>query len=620
MQDVTRYGTAARAAQARARATSPARPAPPTISSTPGSPATSRRWSAIAWVGFDQPKTLGKNQTGGVRRAADLDRLHGARCSRTCPRAAAQRARRAWWPCRRCRIRRCRRGAGGPGVLLPRVRCRRPSVLQPPPPPVPPGAGPNRRAAEPARPASELQEHRRAACCGDQLGERGEELAAVARIAPAPCRPSGNEIRPERAATQISRAAPWRLMMIFEPSSNSISSMPPAFSSKSASGALASSAARGAERGAGQGFEFGFVHGVACGFYALPRVAPRPSRFRAGRRLRPEGAAVPARQPAARREAAPSPSPTSRCPIPGARTSATEEEVARRWPSPTATACCAPTQVAAGRHRAPLRHALLRLFARPRSRRAYRAFAARAGGPRRAGLLLGQGELEPRRARAAGAARRRLRHRLGRRAGARARRRRRPAQDACSPASARPKPRSGCALEQGIGCINLESEAELERVDAVAARARAGGRRSRSASTPTSTRRRTRTSPPACARTSSASPTPTPSALYSEAARMQSVRGRRHRLPHRLAAARTPRPSSRRPERMVALVDAPASAPASRLQHIDLGGGIGIRYQDEAPQPIAAFVARRARRARRGRTERDRRSGPLASSATPACY
>jgi diaminopimelate decarboxylase len=28
-----------------------------------------------------------------------------------------------------------------------------------------------------------------------------------------------------------------------------------------------------------------------------------------------------------------------------------------------------------------------------------------------------------------------------------------------------------------------------------------------------------------------------------------------------------------------------------RLKHIDVGGGIGIRYKDEAPQPPAAFVA-----------------------------
>ena len=61
---------------------------------------------------------------------------------------------------------------------------------------------------------------------------------------------------------------------------------------------------------------------------------------------------------------------------------------------------------------------------------AYGEFAQRAQRPRRAGLLFGQGEFEPRDPRAARAPRRGLRHRLRRRAGARARRRRRAAQDA----------------------------------------------------------------------------------------------------------------------------------------------------------------------------------------------
>ena len=33
----------------------------------------------VAWIGFDQPRTLGANETGGSGRAADLDRLHGRR-------------------------------------------------------------------------------------------------------------------------------------------------------------------------------------------------------------------------------------------------------------------------------------------------------------------------------------------------------------------------------------------------------------------------------------------------------------------------------------------------------------------------------------------------------------
>jgi diaminopimelate decarboxylase len=43
-------------------------------------------------------------------------------------------------------------------------------------------------------------------------------------------------------------------------------------------------------------------------------------------------------------------------------------------------------------------------------------------------------------------------------------------------------------------------------------------------------------------------------------------------------------------ERLVALVDR-LEAAGLTLKHVDVGGGIGIRYKDEAQQPIAAFVA-----------------------------
>jgi len=42
-------------------------------------------------------------------------------------------------------------------------------------------------------------------------------------------------------------------------------------------------------------------------------------------------------------------------------------------------------------------------------------------------------------------------------------------------------------------------------------------------------------------------------------------------------------------ERLIALVDR-LERGGIRLGHIDVGGGIGIRYKDEAPQPPAAFV------------------------------
>ena len=112
-----------------------------------------------------------------------------------------------------------------------------------------------------------------------------------------------------------------------------------------------------------------------------------------------------------------------------------------------------------------LRHALLRLFARRDRARTTREFARALAGRRVAGCYSVKANSNLAVLRAAGAARRGLRHRLGRRAGARARRGRRPAQGACSPASARARPRSRQALAAGILCLNLESEGELERVE-----------------------------------------------------------------------------------------------------------------------------------------------------------
>ena len=42
-----------------------ARPARPTIRATAGSPAISTRSSAIAWIGYDKPRSLGDKETGG---------------------------------------------------------------------------------------------------------------------------------------------------------------------------------------------------------------------------------------------------------------------------------------------------------------------------------------------------------------------------------------------------------------------------------------------------------------------------------------------------------------------------------------------------------------------------
>ena len=129
------------------------------------------------------------------------------------------------------------------------------------------------------------------------------------------------------------------------------------------------------------------------------------------------------------------------------------------------------------------RHAVLLLFDRD-------AGAALPGVRRRlrrravARLLRHEGEFQPGGDRDAGAARRRRRRGVGRRtASARSRpacRRRR----SCSPASARPRPSSRSALDEGILCVNVESEPELELLSAIAAsqgphRRRLGARQSR---------------------------------------------------------------------------------------------------------------------------------------------
>jgi diaminopimelate decarboxylase len=144
------------------------------------------------------------------------------------------------------------------------------------------------------------------------------------------------------------------------------------------------------------------------------------------------------------------------------------------------------------------------------------------------------------------------------------------------------------ALEKNIGCINVESEAELERVDAVAGRF---GRRAPIAF---------RVNPDIDARTHP----------YISTGLSESKFGVAHadaeRLYRRAAGMRNievvgigchigslqaePAPFVAAAERLVALVDRLEAAGVT-LKHVDVGGGIGIRYKDEAQQPIAAFVA-----------------------------
>jgi diaminopimelate decarboxylase len=144
------------------------------------------------------------------------------------------------------------------------------------------------------------------------------------------------------------------------------------------------------------------------------------------------------------------------------------------------------------------------------------------------------------------------------------------------------------ALEKGIGCVNLESEGELVRVDAVARRL---GRRAPIAF---------RVNPDIDARTHPYISTGLrenkfgvahgdAERLYQRAAALPGIEvvGIGCHIGSLLTQAD---PFVAATERLVVLVDR-LEAAGIRLRHIDVGGGIGIRYKDESPQPISAFVS-----------------------------
>jgi diaminopimelate decarboxylase len=144
------------------------------------------------------------------------------------------------------------------------------------------------------------------------------------------------------------------------------------------------------------------------------------------------------------------------------------------------------------------------------------------------------------------------------------------------------------ALAKGIGCINVESEPELVRVDRVARRL---GRRAPIA---------LRVNPDIDARTHPYISTglrenkfgvayEDAQRLYLLAARLPGVRavGIGCHIGSLLTEAR---PFVAAVERLVELLER-LEAAGIRLQHIDAGGGFGIRYKDETPEPLTAFVA-----------------------------
>jgi diaminopimelate decarboxylase len=144
------------------------------------------------------------------------------------------------------------------------------------------------------------------------------------------------------------------------------------------------------------------------------------------------------------------------------------------------------------------------------------------------------------------------------------------------------------ALKSDISCLNIESEAELSRVAAIARRI---GKRAPIA---------LRVNPDIDAKTHPyistglrdnkfGVPHAEAERLYAQAAKVPDLEvvGIGCHVGSLLA---DPAPFVAAAERLVALVDR-LEAAGIRLKHIDVGGGIGIRYRDEAQQPIGKFVA-----------------------------
>jgi diaminopimelate decarboxylase len=144
------------------------------------------------------------------------------------------------------------------------------------------------------------------------------------------------------------------------------------------------------------------------------------------------------------------------------------------------------------------------------------------------------------------------------------------------------------ALGKGIGCINLESEAELTRVDTVAKQL---GQRAPVAF---------RVNPDVDAKTHPYISTglrenkfgvahAEAERLYRQANSLKSVEVVGIGC-HIGSLLQDSAPFVAAAERLLALVDR-LERTGIRLKHVDFGGGIGIRYKDEAPQPPAAFVS-----------------------------
>ena len=145
----------------------------------------------------------------------------------------------------------------------------------------------------------------------------------------------------------------------------------------------------------------------------------------------------------------------------------------------------------------------------------------------------------------------------------------------------------GQALAARILCLNLESEAELERVDMVAARL---GVRA-----PVAFRVNPDVDPKTHKHISTGLAQSKFGIAYGDAERLCRDAARRRNVElvgigcHIGSMMTDAAPFAAAAERIGTLAARLESA-GIRLSHIDLGGGFGIRYRDEAPAPVAEFI------------------------------
>jgi diaminopimelate decarboxylase len=143
------------------------------------------------------------------------------------------------------------------------------------------------------------------------------------------------------------------------------------------------------------------------------------------------------------------------------------------------------------------------------------------------------------------------------------------------------------ALEKGIGCINLESEGELERVQAIAADL---GRRA-----PVAFRVNPDIDPKTHPYVSTGLRENKFGVAHVDAERLYRKASSLENIDvvgigcHIGSLLQDSTPFVAAAERLIALVDRLETAGIG-LRHIDVGGGMGIRYKDESPEPPARFV------------------------------